>query len=164
MHKRQSDRACCQCCPCFGQIQAELGEGHVNIVEANEIILTDRHLCLVMEYAAGNSLTGEACDFCSIRLVAISSGSTNLCCIFYLALKLLTLLLLLPLLLALLPLDVAVAGTPAAAATSSACAALAIAATAAAAAGAAAAAASGIAAVAAAAAIMLPLLLLLLLL
>lgn len=41
------------------QIQAELGEGHVNIIEAKEIILTDRHLCLVMEYAAGNSLTGE---------------------------------------------------------------------------------------------------------
>lgn len=41
------------------QIQAELGEGHVNIIEAKEIILTNRHLCLVMEYAAGNSLTGE---------------------------------------------------------------------------------------------------------
>lgn len=39
-------------------IQAELGEGHVNIVEAKEVILTDKHLCLVMEYAAGNSLTG----------------------------------------------------------------------------------------------------------
>ena len=40
------------------QIQAELGEGHVNIVEAKEVVLTDHHLCLVMEYAAGNSLTG----------------------------------------------------------------------------------------------------------
>lgn len=40
------------------QIQADLGEGHVNIVEAKEVILTDKHLCLVMEYAAGNSLTG----------------------------------------------------------------------------------------------------------
>mmetsp|Transcript_11499 Transcript_11499/g.34542 ORF Transcript_11499/g.34542 Transcript_11499/m.34542 type:complete len:421 (+) Transcript_11499:87-1349(+) len=43
-------------------IQAELGEGHVNIIEAKEIILTDRHLCLVMEYAAGNSLTGYVAD------------------------------------------------------------------------------------------------------
>jgi hypothetical protein len=30
----------------------------VNIVEAKEVLLTDHHLCLVMEYAAGNSLTG----------------------------------------------------------------------------------------------------------
>jgi hypothetical protein len=30
----------------------------VNIVEAKEVVLTDHHLCLVMEYAAGNSLTG----------------------------------------------------------------------------------------------------------
>mmetsp|Transcript_12691 Transcript_12691/g.38257 ORF Transcript_12691/g.38257 Transcript_12691/m.38257 type:complete len:418 (+) Transcript_12691:2731-3984(+) len=43
-------------------IQAELGEGHVNIVEAKEVILTDHHLCLVMEYAAGNSLTGYVAD------------------------------------------------------------------------------------------------------
>lgn len=42
------------------QIQAELGEGHVNIIESKEVILTDHHLCLVMEYAAGNSLTGES--------------------------------------------------------------------------------------------------------
>lgn len=45
--------------PLTVQIQAELGEGHVNIVEAKEVLLTDHHLCLVMEYAAGNSLTGE---------------------------------------------------------------------------------------------------------
>lgn len=43
-------------------IQAELGEGHVNIVEAKEVVLTDHHLCLVMEYAAGNSLTGYVAD------------------------------------------------------------------------------------------------------
>lgn len=43
-------------------IQAELGEGHINIVEAKEVILTDTHLCLVMEYAAGNSLTGYVAD------------------------------------------------------------------------------------------------------
>jgi hypothetical protein len=41
------------------QIQAELGEGHINIVDAKEVILTDTHLCLVMEYAAGNNLTGH---------------------------------------------------------------------------------------------------------
>mmetsp|Transcript_11498 Transcript_11498/g.34535 ORF Transcript_11498/g.34535 Transcript_11498/m.34535 type:complete len:420 (+) Transcript_11498:87-1346(+) len=43
-------------------IQAELGEGHVNIIEAKEVILTDNNLCLVMEYAAGNSLTGYVAD------------------------------------------------------------------------------------------------------
>lgn len=42
------------------QIQAKLGEGHVNIIDAKEVILTDKHLCLVMEYAAGNSLTGDS--------------------------------------------------------------------------------------------------------
>lgn len=41
------------------QIQASLGEGHVNIIEAKEAILTDTHLCLVMEYAAGQVLTGD---------------------------------------------------------------------------------------------------------
>lgn len=40
------------------QIQAELGEGHVNIIEAKEVVLTDTHLCLVMECAAGKVLTG----------------------------------------------------------------------------------------------------------
>ena len=44
------------------QIQAELGEGHVNIIEAKEVLLTESHLALVMEYAAGNSLTGYVAD------------------------------------------------------------------------------------------------------
>ena len=44
------------------QIQAELGEGHVNIIEAKEVLLTETHLALVMEYAAGNSLTGYVAD------------------------------------------------------------------------------------------------------
>lgn len=39
------------------QIQAQLGEGHVSIVNAKEAILTEKHLALVMEYAAGGSLT-----------------------------------------------------------------------------------------------------------
>ncbi len=39
------------------QIQAQLGEGHASIVNAREAILTEKHLALVMEYAAGGSLT-----------------------------------------------------------------------------------------------------------
>ena len=39
------------------QIQAQLGEGHVSIVDAKEAILTEKHLALSMEYAAGGSLT-----------------------------------------------------------------------------------------------------------
>ena len=40
------------------QIQADLGEGHVNIIEAKEVMLTETHLALSMEYAACGSLTG----------------------------------------------------------------------------------------------------------
>ena len=39
------------------QIQANLGEGHVNIINAYEAVLTETHLVLVMEYAACGSLT-----------------------------------------------------------------------------------------------------------
>lgn len=39
------------------QIQAQLGEGHISIVNAKEAILTEKHLALVMEYAPGGSLT-----------------------------------------------------------------------------------------------------------
>jgi serine/threonine-protein kinase SRK2 len=39
------------------QIQANLGEGHVNVINAYEAILTESHLALVMEYAACGSLT-----------------------------------------------------------------------------------------------------------
>lgn len=39
------------------QIQANLGEGHVNVINAFEAILTESHLALVMEYAACGSLT-----------------------------------------------------------------------------------------------------------
>ncbi|CAG9466002.1 unnamed protein product [Pedinophyceae sp. YPF-701] len=38
-------------------IQAELGEGHRNIVNLFEVLLTPTHLCLVMEYVPGGSLT-----------------------------------------------------------------------------------------------------------
>mmetsp|Transcript_36715 Transcript_36715/g.108271 ORF Transcript_36715/g.108271 Transcript_36715/m.108271 type:complete len:446 (-) Transcript_36715:145-1482(-) len=38
-------------------IQAELGDGHVNLVSAQSVIVTDTHLGIVMEYAAGGTLT-----------------------------------------------------------------------------------------------------------
>jgi serine/threonine-protein kinase SRK2 len=44
------------------QIQAELGFGHQNVIKAYEAILTRTHLCLVMEYAAGGSLTAYVAD------------------------------------------------------------------------------------------------------
>lgn len=40
------------------RIQSELGEGHVNVIKAKEALLTENHLCLVMEYAACGSMTG----------------------------------------------------------------------------------------------------------
>lgn len=44
-------------------LQASLGEGHVNIVNAHELMLTDTHLCLFMEYIKGGTLT----DYVSAR-------------------------------------------------------------------------------------------------
>lgn len=44
------------------QIQAELGEGHVNIIEAKEVLVTHTHLALSLEYAAGGSLTSYVAD------------------------------------------------------------------------------------------------------
>lgn len=44
-------------------LQASLGEGHVNIVNAHELMLTDTHLCLFMEYINGGTLT----DYVSAR-------------------------------------------------------------------------------------------------
>ena len=38
-------------------LQAELSEGHINIVDAHEVLLTESHLCLFMEYIAGGTLT-----------------------------------------------------------------------------------------------------------
>lgn len=49
-------------------LQAELSEGHVNIVDAHEVLLTESHLCLFMEYISGGTLTdyvsdrAETCD------------------------------------------------------------------------------------------------------
>lgn len=39
------------------KLQSELGEGHLNIVKPKELILTQTHLGLVMEYIAGGNLT-----------------------------------------------------------------------------------------------------------
>eukprot|EP00803_Ostreobium_quekettii_P006140 evm.model.scf_58.12 EVM.evm.TU.scf_58.12 scf_58:110984-115751(+) len=44
------------------QIQGELGEGHLNVVNAEEVILTRTHLAIVMEYAAGGTLTKYVSD------------------------------------------------------------------------------------------------------
>ncbi len=39
------------------QIQAALGEGHVNLVQARELLLSKTHLGLAMEYVQGGNLT-----------------------------------------------------------------------------------------------------------
>ena len=39
------------------QCQAELGPGHINLINVYEVILTPDHLALVMEVAEGGSLT-----------------------------------------------------------------------------------------------------------
>ena len=44
------------------QIQADLGEGHINVINAFEALLTDKHLALVMEFAACGSLTSYVAD------------------------------------------------------------------------------------------------------
>eukprot|EP00798_Chlamydomonas_sp_ICE-L_P010463 gene10463-8422_t len=41
------------------KIQADLGDGHINLVKAKGLILTSSHLCLVMEYASGGNLTNH---------------------------------------------------------------------------------------------------------
>lgn len=38
------------------QVQAQLGEGHVNIVKPQDVLLTRTHLCIVMEYVDGGNL------------------------------------------------------------------------------------------------------------
>jgi len=44
------------------QIQGDLGECHLNIVSAEEVILTRTHLAIVMEYASGGTLTKYVSD------------------------------------------------------------------------------------------------------
>lgn len=48
-------------------IQAQLGEGHFNIVNAHEVLLTDSHLCLMLEFAQGGTLT----DYVSERYSSV---------------------------------------------------------------------------------------------
>ncbi|KAI8101424.1 hypothetical protein M9435_001530 [Picochlorum sp. BPE23] len=43
-------------------IQTDLGFGHENVIKAYEAVLTPTHLCLVMEYAKGGSLTSYVAD------------------------------------------------------------------------------------------------------
>lgn len=43
-------------------IQADLGFGHEHVIKAYEAVLTPSHLCLVMEMAAGGSLTSYVAD------------------------------------------------------------------------------------------------------
>ena len=38
-------------------LQASIGEGHVNIVHAHSVILTETHLCLFMDFISGGTLT-----------------------------------------------------------------------------------------------------------
>ena len=42
---------------CGVQIQTELGDSHINIINALEVIMTANNLALVLEYAEGGSLT-----------------------------------------------------------------------------------------------------------
>ena len=44
------------------QIQADFEDGHVNLMRAREVLLTPTHLCLVMEWASGGTLTAYVTD------------------------------------------------------------------------------------------------------
>lgn len=44
------------------QIQTEIGEGHVNLINVYQLILTPTHLALCMEWASGGSLTSYVAD------------------------------------------------------------------------------------------------------
>lgn len=54
-------RVCCRPRVCAAATQreikilADLGDGHLNIVHADEVILTRSHVGLVMEYVAGEA-------------------------------------------------------------------------------------------------------------
>lgn len=52
-------------------IQAELGFGHENVIKAYEAVLTPTHLCLVMEYAKGGSLTGTTWYFLRVYFLVV---------------------------------------------------------------------------------------------
>ena len=44
------------------QVQAELGPGHINLINVYELILSEDYLGLVMEYAQGGSLTAHVAE------------------------------------------------------------------------------------------------------
>ncbi|KAL3154733.1 hypothetical protein ABBQ38_011281 [Trebouxia sp. C0009 RCD-2024] len=44
------------------KIQTEIGEGHANLVDVHQLLLTPTHLALCMEYARGGSLTSYVAD------------------------------------------------------------------------------------------------------
>lgn len=44
------------------QIQTEIGEGHANLIDVYQLILTPTHLALCMEWASGASLTSYVAD------------------------------------------------------------------------------------------------------
>ena len=51
------------------KIQADLGQGHMNIVSADEVVLSKTHLGLVMEYVPGEHARHHACPcVCAMRL------------------------------------------------------------------------------------------------
>lgn len=47
---------------CETQIQTEIGEGHANLVDVHQLLLTPTHLALCMDYASGGSLTSYVAD------------------------------------------------------------------------------------------------------
>ena len=49
-------------CGCGMQIQTEIGEGHANLVDVHQLLLTPTHLALCMDYASGGSLTSYVAD------------------------------------------------------------------------------------------------------
>jgi hypothetical protein len=49
------------------KIQSDLGQGHLNLVSADEVILTKTHLGLIMEY-----VPGELCSMQAIQTVSCS--------------------------------------------------------------------------------------------
>jgi serine/threonine protein kinase len=50
-------------------LQSTLAEGHINLVEAHEVFLTDSHLCLFMEFISGGTLT----DYVSARVDSVET-------------------------------------------------------------------------------------------
>jgi hypothetical protein len=45
------------------ELQAQLGEGHVNIITMRELMLTRTHLGLVMDYASGATVDVAVCGW-----------------------------------------------------------------------------------------------------